>query len=193
MIFLPDVNIWIALTSNRHVHHSLATECLQGIENEQIAFCRISELSFLRLLTNAHVMGKDVLSPVEAWLVYDEWRTDDRVIFLPERAEFGEEWRQLGGKIAGGPNVRTDAYLAVFASHTNATVITLDRKFPPLGKGAIKSLIWRRRLFFPQKRHCRVCHRVIHRISRHRISHPDTARTASWSSIQVRLAIHQRP
>jgi uncharacterized protein len=141
MIFLPDVNIWIALTSNRHVHHSLATEWLLGIENEQIAFCRISELSFLRLLTNAHVMGKDVLSPVEAWLVYDEWRTDDRVIFLPERAEFGEEWRQLGGKIAGGPNVRTDAYLAVFASHTNATVITLDRKFPPLGKGAIKSLI----------------------------------------------------
>jgi hypothetical protein len=95
MIFLPDVNIWIALTSNRHVHHSLATEWLQGIENEQIAFCRISELSFLRLLTNAHVMGKDVLSPVEAWLVYDEWRTDDRVIFLPERANLvksGDRW-----------------------------------------------------------------------------------------------------
>jgi hypothetical protein len=72
-IFLPDVNIWIALTSNRHVHHSLATQWLQGIENNQIAFCRISELSFLCLLTNAHVMGKDVLSPVEAWLVYDEW------------------------------------------------------------------------------------------------------------------------
>jgi predicted nucleic acid-binding protein len=86
-------------------------------------------------------MGKDVLSPVEAWLVYDEWRTDDRVIFLPERTGFSQEWRQLGGKIAGGPNVWTDAYLAVFASHTNATVITLDRTFPPLGKGAIKSLI----------------------------------------------------
>jgi predicted nucleic acid-binding protein len=68
MIFLPDVNIWIALTSNRHVHHSLATEWLQGIENEQIAFCRISELSFLRLLTNAHVMGKDVLSPLKRGL-----------------------------------------------------------------------------------------------------------------------------
>ena len=61
------------------------------IENKQIAFCRISELSFLRLLTNGHVMGKDVLSPVEEWLVYDEWRTDDRVILLPERTGFSEE------------------------------------------------------------------------------------------------------
>ena|ERR1700748_2477771 len=153
MIFLPDVNIWIALTSNRHVHHSLATQWLQGIENDQIAFCRISELSFLRLLTNAHVMGKDVLPPIEAWLVYDEWRTDDRVIFLPERAEFSEEWRQLGGKIAGGSNVWTDAYLAVFALHTNATVITLDRKFPSWqGRNQIAHLAKRRRLFFLQNR-----------------------------------------
>jgi uncharacterized protein len=58
MIFLPDVNIWIALTSNRHVHHSEANEWLQGIEGDEIAFCRVSELGFLRLLTNAHVIGQ---------------------------------------------------------------------------------------------------------------------------------------
>ncbi len=95
MIFLPDVNIWIALTSNRHVHHALANEWLQSIDTGQIAFCRISELGFLRLLTNVHVMGKDVVSPAEVWRVYDEWRTDDRVIFLPERTGFSEQWRQL--------------------------------------------------------------------------------------------------
>jgi hypothetical protein len=137
MIFLPDVNIWIALTSNRHVHHSLANEWLKSIDSDQIAFCRISELGFLRLLTNAHVMGKDVLSPVEAWRVYDEWRAYDRVIFLPERTELSEQWRRLGGQISGGPNVWTDAYLAAFAVHAIATVVTLDRKFLPLGKVAI--------------------------------------------------------
>jgi uncharacterized protein len=141
MIFLPDVNIWIALTSNRHVHHALVNEWLQGIESDQIAFCRISELGLLRLLTNTHVMGKDILSPAEAWLVYDEWRTDDRVIFLPERGEFSEDWRRLGGQIAGGPNVWTDAYLAAFALHANATVVTLDRNFIPLGKVSIKPLV----------------------------------------------------
>lgn len=141
MIFLPDVNIWIALTSNRHVHHSLASEWLQGIDSDRIAFCRISELGFLRLLTNGHVMGKDVVSPAEAWRVYDEWRTDDRVVFLSERAEFSEQWRQLGKQISGGPNAWTDAYLAAFALHANATIVTLDSKFPPLGQVAIKALV----------------------------------------------------
>jgi len=141
MIFLPDVNIWIALTSNRHVHHSLANEWLQSVDSGQIAFCRISELGFLRLLTNPHVMGKDALSPREAWHVYDEWRTDDRVIFLPEHPDFSEEWRRLGEQIAGGPNVWTDAYLGAFALHAKATIVTLDRKFLPLGAVTIKSLV----------------------------------------------------
>jgi len=98
MIFLPDVNVWVALTSNRHVHHSLAIAWFENTGSDRFAFCRITELGFLRLLTNAHVMGKDVLSPVEAWRVYDEWRTDERVIFLPERRDFSEQWRRLGGR-----------------------------------------------------------------------------------------------
>jgi uncharacterized protein len=141
MTYLPDVNIWIALTSNRHVHHQIATQWLQGIEQDHVAFCRVSELGFLRLLTNAHVMGSDILSPVQAWRVYDEWRSDDRVIFLSERKDFTEQWRQLGNQISGGPNAWTDAYLAVFAGHNNATVITLDRAFRSIGKAAITPLL----------------------------------------------------
>jgi predicted nucleic acid-binding protein len=48
MFFLLDVNIWVVLTSNRHVYHSLANEWLQSIETDEIAFCRISELGLLR-------------------------------------------------------------------------------------------------------------------------------------------------
>jgi hypothetical protein len=141
MIYLPDVNVWIALTSNRHVHHAIATEWLQGIERDYVAFCRVSELGFLRLLTNSHVMGSDVLSPTQAWRIYDEWRTDGRVIFLSERTNFSEQWRQLGNQISGGPNAWTDAYLAAFAGESNATVITLDRTFRSLGKAAITALV----------------------------------------------------
>jgi len=140
MIFLPDVNVWIALTSARHVHQPVAKEWLKNVADDRIAFCRISELGFLRLLTNAHVMGNDVLTPVEAWLVYDEWRADDRVVLLPERADFSEEWRRLGGQLTGGPNVWTDGYLAAFAKNANATIVTLDRGFVPLGSDAIKLL-----------------------------------------------------
>jgi len=87
MIYLPDVNIWIALTSNRHVHHQIVTEWLQTVDQDKLAFCRVSELGFLRFRTNAHVLGKDVLSPAQAWRVYGEWRTDDRVVFLSEGAD----------------------------------------------------------------------------------------------------------
>ena len=141
MIYLPDVNIWIALTSNRHIHHQIATEWLHGADHDTVAFCRVTELGLLRLLTNAHVMGKDVLSPAQAWGVYDEWRTDDRVVFLVERADFSDRWRRLGQQIEGGSNVWTDAYLAVFAGDNNATVVTLDRTFRPIGTAAIKSLV----------------------------------------------------
>ncbi|MDT7817595.1 MAG: uncharacterized protein QOJ51_4979 [Acidobacteriaceae bacterium] len=141
MIYLPDVNVWIALTSNRHVHHPIATEWLQGIEQDYVAFCRVSELGFLRLLTNGHVMGNDVLSATQAWRIYDEWRADGRVIFLSERTNFSEQWRQLGNQISGGPNAWTDAYLAAFAGDCNATVITLDRTFRSHGKAAITTLV----------------------------------------------------
>ncbi len=140
MIYLPDVNIWIALTSNRHVHHSVAKGWLQSIEEDQIAFCRISELGFLRLLTNAHVTGRDVLSPAQAWHVYDQWRTDDRVVFLAEVAEFSKHWRQLGERIAGDSSVWMDAYLGVFALQANATVVTLDRRFPAIGGVVVQFL-----------------------------------------------------
>ena len=86
-------------------------------------------------------MGTDVLSPTQAWRVYDEWRTDGRVIFLSERTGFSEAWRQLGNQISGGPNAWTDAYLAAFAGDSNATVITLDRTFRSLGTAAITALV----------------------------------------------------
>ena len=85
-------------------------------------------------------MGKDVVSPAQAWGVYDEWRTDDRVVFLTERAGFSDRWRLLGQQIEESSNVWTDAYLAVFAGDNNAAVVTLDRTFRAIGTAAVKSL-----------------------------------------------------
>jgi len=67
MIYLPDVNVWIALTSDQHVHHVAAKRWMQNLEADKLSFCRITELGFLRLLTNHHVMGRDALTPAQAW------------------------------------------------------------------------------------------------------------------------------
>jgi len=129
MIYLPDVNFWIALASDQHIHAESATAWLQSIGNGQVAFCRITELGLLRLLTNVHVMGEEVRDHLGAWDVYDEIRTDSRILFLSERAGFSERWRMAKDQIAGGSNALTDAYLAVFARHADATVVTFDRGF----------------------------------------------------------------
>jgi len=65
MTYLPDVNVWIALTSNSQVHHVSTKHWLDGVANEAIAFCRASELGFM--LTNRHVMQANELTPSEAW------------------------------------------------------------------------------------------------------------------------------
>ncbi len=140
MIYLPDVNIWVALASDQHSHHPVARNWFQSIVSDQIAFCRSTELGFLRLLTNSRVMGNEVLTPTQAWRVYDELRADPQTTFLPERSGFVKTWRQIGAQIIGGPNAWTDAYLAAFAAHVNAAVVTLDQRFPALGNCIVHRL-----------------------------------------------------
>jgi predicted nucleic acid-binding protein len=66
---------------------------------------------------------------------------DPRVDFLDEPPGLSERWRELGEKIAGGPNAWTDAYLAAFAVVSNATLVTLDRRLSPLGAARVECLL----------------------------------------------------
>jgi predicted nucleic acid-binding protein len=104
-------------------------------------FAAFTELGLLRLLANPHVIGQDMLTPRQAWRVYDEWRMDPRVDFLLEPAGFGERWRELGEKVIGGPNARTDAYLAAFAAVADAAIVTLDRRLNSLGAARVEHLL----------------------------------------------------
>jgi toxin-antitoxin system PIN domain toxin len=129
MICLPDVNVWIALTSDRHIHHPIAKNWLNADGNRALVFCRITELGFLRLLTNRHVMGDEVLSPPDAWETYRRLSSDFRVSFLAEPDGFADNWSRVAGKLVPGPNAWTDAYLAAFASSANLTIATFDKSF----------------------------------------------------------------
>jgi uncharacterized protein len=82
--YFPDVNVWVALAYRGHRHHPVATAWFQKLEAEQAMFCRFTQLSFLRLLTNPAVMQDDVKSQQEAWKVYDQFLSDERVGFYPE-------------------------------------------------------------------------------------------------------------
>lgn len=134
----PDVNVWVALTYQRHTHHDAAARWLATLGDEdRLHFCRVTQLSMLRLLTTAAVMGAaDVLTQVEAWKAYDQWMADDRVSFLTEPSNLDATFRSLTKQSHPAAKDWADAYLAAFASNADLELVSFDQGF----RGRVKSL-----------------------------------------------------
>jgi hypothetical protein len=130
---LPDINVWIALASDRHTHHERAKAWFSEIEANGATFCRITQMGFLRLITNAHVMGPDVATQKQAWKVYAALSRDERVTFLNELPGIEEEWRKLTQGITSSTNTWTDAYLAAFAIIRGIKIVSFDGGLKKLG------------------------------------------------------------
>ncbi len=127
MTCLPDVNVWLALTIAEHLLHRAAIAWYEQLSDDCIAWARITQMGFLRLLTNPKVMGKDALTAIEAWKLYDDWCQDPRVIWVVEPDDLDVSWRKSTASGRSGPNFWTDAYLAAFASAAGFTLVTFDR------------------------------------------------------------------
>jgi uncharacterized protein len=123
---LPDINVWIALASDRHVHHETAKNWFAEIEPGGAAFCRVTQMGFLRLITNRHVMGADVVTQKGAGQVYKNLLRDQRVTFLAEPAGVEDEWQRLTQGSSTSTNTWTDAYLAAFATIHNVPIVSFD-------------------------------------------------------------------
>ena len=80
---LLDVNVWLAGTWARHRHHRLAKAWLDQQEDE-VAFCRVTQMALLRLMTNPAVTGPDALTRRAAWEHVEQLMVDSRVRFLTE-------------------------------------------------------------------------------------------------------------
>jgi hypothetical protein len=132
-ICLPDINVWIALTSDLHTHHVSAKEWFSSLESRSAAFCRLTQMGFLRLISNPRVMGKDCVSQREAWKLYEQMSRDERVFFASEPAGVEEIWKPVSLSLLRGTNLWTDAYLAAFAQAHSWTLVTFDKGFGRLG------------------------------------------------------------
>ena len=134
----PDINVWVALTHARHVHHQVAHDWFDDLPDDtRLTFCRFTQLGLLRLLTAEAVMGEDVLSQTEAWHVYDRWRESDRVSLADEPPSLERRFRALSRSRRASPQAWADAYLAAFAETSQLTLVTFDRAF----RGKTSSLI----------------------------------------------------
>lgn len=136
-LFLPDVNVWLALASQRHMHAAICGEWLGSIVTGRAVFCRVTQMSLLRLLTNASVMGDDVLSSKDSWRAYRTILADERILFVPEPNDLEAEWQKLTSGDSSQPKLWADAYLAAFADAAGMQLVTLDRAMVSLNKKAL--------------------------------------------------------
>lgn len=83
-MLLCDTNIWLALALSGHVHHRASRAWLDTINAPGVIhFCRATQQSLLRLLTNRTVLGAYGSPPLtnrEAWAAYAAFLDDDRIV-----------------------------------------------------------------------------------------------------------------
>jgi uncharacterized protein len=122
-----DANVWLALLWSRHIHSEKAKSWFERSGDEKFLFCRVTQMTVLRLLTTEAVMGKDVKMMREAWSVWDQICADDRIEFLSEPEAMEKEFRELSSLGSPSPKVWVDAYLLAFASVAGLKLITFDQ------------------------------------------------------------------
>jgi toxin-antitoxin system PIN domain toxin len=125
---LFDVNLWLALGNSRHLHHAEITAVYPKLP--QPCFCRVTQQSVLRLLSNPQVMGPGVHPPARAWQEYDKLCSGSGAVFLPEPDGLEVQWRRFASEGHGGSgSAWTDAYLAAFAVCAGVQLVIFDAGF----------------------------------------------------------------
>src|SRR6266576_2925139 len=121
-----DANVWLALLWSRHIHSEKARAWFERSSEEEFFFCRITQITVLRLLTTPMVMGNDVKTMSEAW-------ADDRIALLAEPEAIEPEFRRFSALRSSSPKVWADAYLVAFAVVAGLKLVTFDRGLRSLG------------------------------------------------------------
>jgi toxin-antitoxin system PIN domain toxin len=136
-LYFPDVNVWLALVDESHVHHVAAATWLESLTGaSRIIFARYTQLGFLRLLTTASVMGDSTFTLGKAFGLYERWLEDPRVEFHSESAAVDEAFRQAATVHFNKPASKTvgDCYLVAFAKESNAALVTFDKALLTLAR-----------------------------------------------------------
>lgn len=135
--YLADINVWLALSWGSHPHSARAWKWFRSLGDDEIVYCRFTQIGLLRLLTTSAVMGGDCLTVRKAWAVYDRWLHDPKVEFRHEPAEVDEWFRLATSALSSisAPKALGDCYLLAVSQAAHATLVTFDKA---LSKLAVK-------------------------------------------------------
>ncbi len=127
--YLIDINVWLALTWDFHLHHLAAARWYGKSDKSTLLFCRFTMLGLLRLLTNRQVMGDSTVTMAMALEIYDRWREDPRVELATELRGTEGFLRQALEPYSNQAATKAvaDCYLVGFAEASGATILTFDK------------------------------------------------------------------
>ena len=126
--YLPDVNIWVALSDPAHAAYEQATEWLLGSHGARLLLCPVTEAGFVRIAASPLVGKKSIA---------DAMRMLEEIAALPncENLPIEHSWLELiqpfTPRLHGYRQV-TDALLLGLAIRNEAILVTLDRSIQAL-------------------------------------------------------------
>lgn len=130
--YIPDINIWVALSIPAHTHHAIALQWAQAEPEVELHFCRYTQQGLLRLLTTSAVtslFGQKPLSNHLALKRMEELLQDPRIRFASEPNGIYSPWSDLADVRTASPKLWMDAYLAAFAIAGGYRIVTTDKGF----------------------------------------------------------------
>ena len=134
--FLPDLNVWLALSIRGHVHHQPAADWLNSVKRSAIlSFTRPTQSGLLRLLTTEQVISAyqaKISSNDQAWRIVQDWLDLDYVEMAVEAHGIDGLFKQFGSHAKPSPKLWMDAYLAAFAVRGGHQLVTFDAGFSQL-------------------------------------------------------------
>lgn len=138
---LLDSNVWVALTIDRHEHHREALAWFDEVPDDGSAcFCRMTQNSFLRLVSSKSIFQEDTMTNEQAIKAYRQFRLDPRVGWMDEPAGLEDRWFAAASVRLPAPKRWMDAYLSAYARSCDARLVTFDsgfRKFESEGSGLV--------------------------------------------------------
>ncbi len=125
-----DINVLLALVTERHVHHARCKAWWKNRDHASpLLICREVQIALLRLLSTEAVMREDVLTLPQAWSLYASLLKCGGFARVLEPRGLDVEWERLCRPFKRSPKVVMDAYLAAFAIAGHHTLVTLDEAF----------------------------------------------------------------
>jgi toxin-antitoxin system PIN domain toxin len=127
-LIFPDVNLWLALNYEPHVHNAAAVRWYEALDPAaQFVFCHHTQLGLFRLLSTESVLKQDVMNQRQCWQIYDRWIESGQAHLAMEPVGLDVGMRARTTSESPSPKTWADAYLAAFAAAAGLTLVTFDR------------------------------------------------------------------